>query len=174
MNQIFVCLLNSENNDFEFIVFPSGLGEDSQSWPGCCMNGKQFYTVLHSRPPSLHTSFSSLSSTSPLLPLLEQQLVVGRLEEARWGWAQEGWGGLGGGSGKRRMQLAVYLWRSTECSCVNVVVRAMLGMSAAALPGPDQRSPQLYLRKWQSGAHWPILRRSVSLSAPLKAPLPSL
>lgn len=31
MNQIFVSLLNSENTDFKYIVFSSGLREDSHS-----------------------------------------------------------------------------------------------------------------------------------------------
>lgn len=130
------------------------------------MNGKQFSMILHSDIPSLHTSFQ----------VFHQHPLFSPAGAATGGWmcggsaAGPGQGGDGGGGRKQRMQLTFYLWRRTKCSCVNVVVRAMLGMSASALPGPDQRSPQLYLRKWQSGAHWPILLRSVSVCSAQSAP----
>lgn len=50
----------------------------------------------------------------------------------------------------------------------------MLGMWASVLPGLDQRSPQLYLRKWQSGAHRPTLCCSISLSVSLCSKHPFL
>lgn len=119
------------------------------------------------QPPSLPTS----SRVFHQHPLFSPAAVV------TGGWRSGGSRvGRGLKAGKR---LAVYLWKCMYCSGVeealNVAVAAMLGMWASALPGLDRRSPQLYLRKWQSGAHRPLtapLCFSVSLSLGSTPPPP--
>ncbi len=106
----------------------------------------------------------SLSSTSPLLPCCSSNWWLEVCRKQGGGWTQDQW-------------FAIYLRKCTKSSSVeealNVAVTAMLGMWASALPGLDRRSPQLYLRKWQSGAHQSLslpLHFSVCLSLGSKPP----
>lgn len=121
-----------------------------------------------STSPLTHTHTSdfllSLSSTSPCSPAAG---VTGscRSEGSR----------VGAESRVDDLQWTCGGLRSSPVlEALNVAVAAMLGMWASALPGPDRWSPQLYLRKWQSGAHQPFSLLLFPFLCLIKAPLPSL
>lgn len=90
--------------------------------------------------PILSHFLSSLSSMSPLLPLVWRWLV----EDAGWG-AECKRGGVAvyllGSLRSTPFVGRIWMWQSELCwEC-----------EAPLCQGPNWRSPQLYLRKWQSG-----------------------
>lgn len=118
------------------------------------------YLLSFLQPPSAPTS-SQVFHQHPLFP---PALVV-----------TGGWRSAGSGVGARiRVKDLQSTWgsvcSSTVSKALKVAITAMPGMWASTLPGLDRRSPQLYLRKWQSGVHQP-LSLSLHFSASLfKAP----